>query len=200
MYFNAEIILLWLIIFIMIVYLFNTWFMYQNRDLLLLVSFALAIILVISNDPSIYIKEHSQHFVLNNYFIFGTNILLVKKFILVLMLAFIVMLSNYNKIQSFPLFEYLILIMIGLFSICIIIHGNHLFVIFIFIELLNLCIYCLLGINRDSNKGIESAFKYFIQSAFATIIGFFGISLIYFTTGTLFLNELSILIINKDLN
>jgi len=141
-----------------------------------------------------------QHLEFNNYFICGSNLLLVKKFILVLMVAFFIMLSNYCKIHYLPVFEYLILILVALFSIFMLIHGNHLFIIFIFIELLNLCIYCLLGINKNSNKGIESAFKYFIQSAFATIIGFFGISLIYFTTGTLFLHELSILIINKDVN
>jgi NADH:ubiquinone oxidoreductase subunit 2 (subunit N) len=116
------------------------------------------------------------------------------------MLCYFVLLNNYCNIQYIPIFEYLVLILVALFSIFMLIHGNNLFVIFIFIELLNLCIYCLLGINKDSNKGMESAFKYFIQSAFATIIGFFGLSLIYFTTGTLFLHELSILVVNKDLN
>jgi NADH-quinone oxidoreductase subunit N len=155
--------------------------------------------LVIINSPIIDMGD-TQHFMFNNYFICGDNILLVKKFILVLMIAYFIMLSNFSKVHYIPVFEYLILILIALFSMFMLLHGNHLFIIFIFIELLNLCIYCLLGINKDSNKGIESAFKYFIQSAFATIIGFFGISLIYFTTGTLFLHELSILIINKDLN
>jgi NADH-quinone oxidoreductase subunit N len=79
-----------------------------------------------------------------------------------------------------------------------IIDGNNLFVIFLFLELVNLCIYCLIGLNKDSNLGIESAYKYFVQSSVATIIGFFGISLIYISAGTLNLNELSILMTFND--
>lgn len=165
----------------------------------MLCSFTFLAMLMIMNSPIINFGD-TQHFIFNNYFICGENIILIKKFILVLMIAYFIMVLNYSKVYYLPVFEYLILVLTALFSMFILLHSNNLFVIFIFIELLNLCIYCLLGINKDSNKGIESAFKYFIQSAFATIIGFFGISLIYFTTGTLFLHELSILIINKDLN
>jgi NADH:ubiquinone oxidoreductase subunit 2 (subunit N) len=79
-----------------------------------------------------------------------------------------------------------------------IVDGNNLFVIFLFLELVNLCIYCLIGLNKDSNLGIESAYKYFVQSSVATIIGFFGISLIYLSAGTLNFNELSILMTFND--
>jgi len=82
----------------------------------------------------------------------------------------------------------------------IIIDSNNLFVIFLFLELVNLCIYCLIGLNKNSNLGIESAYKYFVQSSVATIIGFFGISLIYMSAGTLNLNELNILMMFNDTN
>jgi NADH:ubiquinone oxidoreductase subunit 2 (subunit N) len=71
---------------------------------------------------------------------------------------------------------------------------------FLYLEILNLCLYCLIGLNKDSNMGIESAYKYFVQSSFSTIIGFFGISLIYMSTGTLFLHELGILVCFDNLN
>jgi NADH-quinone oxidoreductase subunit N len=58
----------------------------------------------------------------------------------------------------------------------------------------------LIGLNKNSNLGIESAYKYFVQSSVATIIGFFGISLIYMSVGTLNLNELSILMMFNDTN
>jgi len=118
------------------------------------------------------IKFEGVYFIFNNYFICSENIILAKNLILILILFYFVMLHNFFNIQKLPIFEYLVLILISVFSILMIIQSNHLFLIFIFIELLNLCIYCLLGINKNSNKGIESAFKYFIQSAFATIIGF----------------------------
>jgi NADH:ubiquinone oxidoreductase subunit 2 (subunit N) len=56
----------------------------------------------------------------------------------------------------------------------------------------------MIGLNKNSNKGIEAAFKYFIQSSFVTIIGFFAISIIYILSGTLFINELVILLQNKS--
>jgi len=79
-----------------------------------------------------------------------------------------------------------------------IIISNHLFVIFLFLEIVNICLYCLIGLNKESNKGIEAAFKYFMQSSFITIMGFFSVSLIYLYTGTLFLNELAILLNNES--
>jgi len=75
--------------------------------------------------------------------------------------------------------------------------SNNLFIIFLFLELVNLCLYCLIGLNKYSNFGIEIAFKYFIQSAYSTIIGFFALSLIYWSLGTLFINEIGLLLINK---
>jgi len=80
-----------------------------------------------------------------------------------------------------------------------IIESNHLFVIFLFLEIVNICLYCLIGMNKNSNRGIEAAYKYFMQSSFATILGFFAISLIYVLTGTLFLSELSLLLNSPNL-
>jgi NADH-quinone oxidoreductase subunit N len=140
------------------------------------------------------------YYISNNYFICNEFNNLVKKFIVVCMLCYFILLNNFNYIIKLPIFEYLILIFICLFGIFMIIKSNHLFIIFLFLELVNLCIYCLIGLNKDSNMGIESAYKYFVQSSLATIIGFFGVSLIYMSTGTLFIHELSLLITFDNLN
>lgn len=71
---------------------------------------------------------------------------------------------------------------------------NHLFYIFLFLEMINLSLYVLIGLNKYSNAGIEIAYKYFIQSSFVTLIGLFGVSIIYIRTGTLFLSELEFII------
>jgi NADH:ubiquinone oxidoreductase subunit 2 (subunit N) len=140
------------------------------------------------------------YYIHNNYFIYNEFYNLVKKFIIFCMICYLILLKNFNNIIKLPIFEYLILTIICLFGICMIIKSNHLFIIFLFLELVNLCIYCLIGLNKDSNMGIESAYKYFVQSSLATIIGFFGVSLIYMSTGTLFLNELNFLISYDNLN
>lgn len=117
---------------------------------------------------------------------------------LVCMFCYMILLYNFNNIIKLPIFEYLILVWTCFFGLLMIIAGNNLFVIFLFLELVNLCIYCLIGLNKNSNLGIESAYKYFVQSSVATIIGFFGISLIYISVGTLNLNELNILMYFND--
>jgi len=71
---------------------------------------------------------------------------------------------------------------------------NNLFYIFVFLEMVNLSLYILIGLNKYSNFGIEIAYKYFIQSSYVTLVGLFGVSIIYIKTGTLFLSELSFII------
>jgi NADH-quinone oxidoreductase subunit N len=140
------------------------------------------------------------YYILNNYFICNEFNNFIKKFIVICMLFYLILLNNFNYLIKLPIFEYLILVFTCVLSILIIIKSNHLFVIFLFLEIINLCLYCLIGLNKDSNMGIESAYKYFVQSSFSTIIGFFGISLIYLSTGTLFLHEIGILIHFDNLN
>jgi NADH-quinone oxidoreductase subunit N len=70
------------------------------------------------------------------------------------------------------------------------ISANNFFYIFLFLEMVNLSLYVLIGLNKYSNFGIEIAYKYFIQSSYATLVGLFGVSIIYIKTGTLFLSEL----------
>jgi NADH-quinone oxidoreductase subunit N len=131
---------------------------------------------------------------LDNFFIFNDLIQFFKLSMVSFLFIYLVIIYNFNIIIKLPILEYLILIVLCFFSLVIMIISNHLFVIFLFLEVLNISLYCLIGLNKNSNKGIEAAFKYFIQSALVTIIGFFAISIIYLFTGTLFINELIVLL------
>ena len=195
-FFNIEIIVLFFITFILIIYLLNIWLKLSDKDILIISLFLIILMLYcsISNINDI----NSSIYFLNNYFIFNKFLYLIKNFMLVCMFFYMILLYNFNHIIKLPIFEYLILIWMCFFGLLMIVDGNNLFVIFLFLELVNLCIYCLIGLNKDSNLGIESAYKYFVQSSVATIIGFFGISLIYLSAGTLNLNELSILMTFND--
>ncbi len=62
--------------------------------------------------------------------------------------------------------------------------------------MINLSIYVLIGLNKYSSFGIEIAYKYFIQSSYVTLIGLFGVSIIYIRTGTLFLSELEFILLS----
>lgn len=136
---------------------------------------------------------------MNNLFFSAEFIVNLKLLMMILLLFYFLFLYEFNKRSKLPIFEYSLLILICFLSLQLIITSNHLFIIFLFMELVNLCIYCLLGLNNNLNRGIESSFKYFIQSAYATIIGIFGLSLIYMSNGTLLISELHVLL-NSDLN
>jgi NADH-quinone oxidoreductase subunit N len=135
---------------------------------------------------------------LGNHFIYNDFIRVLKYGMTSFFFAYLIIIHNFNNIIKIKVVEYLLLVFLCFFSLSMIIISNHLFVIFLFLEIVNICLYCMIGLNKNSNKGIEAAFKYFIQSSFVTIIGFFAISIIYILSGTLFINELVILLQNKS--
>jgi NADH-quinone oxidoreductase subunit N len=135
-------------------------------------------------------------FLLDNYFIYSNVTQNIKGFIIFLTLIFVIYLYNFTKLVRVPVFEYIILIIIIIFSLFLMVSTNHLFYIFLFLEMVNLSLYVLIGLNKYSNFGIEIAYKYFIQSSYVTLIGLFGVSIIYIRTGTLFLSELEFIILS----
>lgn len=140
------------------------------------------------------INTPTNIYLLDNYFIYSNITQYIKAYILILSLMFIIYLYNFMKLVKLPIFEYIVLIIIILLSLFLMISSNHLFNIFLFLEIINLSLYVLIGLNKYSNVGIEIAYKYFIQSSYATLIGLFGVSIIYIKTGTLFLSELEFVI------
>jgi NADH-quinone oxidoreductase subunit N len=150
--------------------------------ILLLLLFYNIMFLNISITPSITL--------LDNYFVYSNTIQYIKGFIIFLSLLFIVYLYNFSFLVKIPLFEYIILIIITILSLFLMISTNNLFYIFLFLEMINLSLYVLIGLNKFSNFGIEIAYKYFIQSSYVTLIGLLGVSIIYIKTGTLFITEL----------
>jgi|SRR5882724_11386266 len=189
-FFSNEIILILILSLMFLVYLsekilYNKEF---SSKFILLVFVLLTIILY--KIVFVDINMANKLYLLDNYFIYSNFIQNIKGFIIVLSLLFLIYLYNYSKIVKIPIFEYIIIIIIIILSLFLMISINHLFYIFIFLEMINLSLYVLIGLNKYSNFGIEIAYKYFIQSSYVTLIGLFGVSIIYLKTGTLFLSEL----------
>jgi len=187
-----------MISYLLILYLLQKYFTFSNLDIFYISMYSICILCYILNvnldsvNGSIYI--------LNNYFIGNNVIYQIKNLIFICFFIFLILLKNFYSIIKLPVYEYLIITLTCILGLCVIISSNHLFIIFLFLELVNLCVYCLIGLNKDSNMGIEISYKYFVQSSFVTIAGFFGVSLIYAVTGTLFLNELNIFCNFEDIN
>jgi len=193
-FFSNEIILLGMLCIIFFVYLIEK--IIYNKELdqkfLLLVFMILSAILynILQNNVDV----ESNLYLLDNYFIYSNFIQQIKGYIIFLSLLFIVYLYNFVKLVKLPIFEYIVLIIIIILSLFLMISSNNLFNIFLFLEMINLSLYVLIGLNKYSNAGIEISYKYFIQSSYATLIGLFGVSIIYIKTGTLFISELHFII------
>src|ERR1700761_987421 len=193
-FYNNEFILLWILSILFFVYLIEKIFYNKIFNKTFLVLVFILLLLLLLNILFININSPSNLYLLDNYFIYSNFIQYTKALILFLSILFIIFLYNFSIVIKIPIFEYIILIIIIILSLFLMISTNNLFYIFLFLEMINLSLYVLIGLNKYSNFGIEIAYKYFIQSSYVTLVGLFGVSIIYIRTGTLFLSELDFII------
>ena len=86
--------------------------------------------------------------------------------------------------DEYPKGEYYTLLLFSIVGMMMMATANDLLVVFIALEILSLAVYVLTGIRRDSLKGIEAAFKYFLLGAFSSAFFLYGIAFTYGITGS----------------
>ena len=96
--------------------------------------------------------------------------------------------------------EFLTLLLFALLGMMVMISANSFLTVYLGLELLSLCLYALVALNRDSATSTEAAMKYFVLGALASGMLLYGMSMIYGATGTLNLNEVAkqIATLSKD--
>ena len=87
--------------------------------------------------------------------------------------------------------EYLVLALFGVVGMMTMIGAAHLLTLYVGIELLALCLYGMIAMERDSVRAAEAAMKYFILGALASGVLLYGMSLLYGLTGSLSLVTVS---------
>ena len=87
--------------------------------------------------------------------------------------------------------EYLVLSLFGVVGMMAMIGAAHLLTLYVGIELLALCLYGMIAMERDSVRAAEAAMKYFILGALASGVLLYGMSLLYGLTGSLSLGDVS---------
>ncbi|MED5407195.1 MAG: NADH-quinone oxidoreductase subunit NuoN [Pseudomonadota bacterium] len=87
--------------------------------------------------------------------------------------------------------EYLALGLLGVVGMMIMTAANHLLTVYVGVELLALCLYAMVGMQRDSVSASEAAMKLFILGALASGVLLYGMSLLYGLTGTLMISDIS---------
>src|SRR4051812_3245565 len=87
--------------------------------------------------------------------------------------------------------EFLTLLLFSLLGGMILMSANSFLTVYMGLELLSLCLYAMVALNRDSAASTEAAMKYFVLGALASGLLLYGMSMIYGATGTLSITEVA---------
>lgn len=98
---------------------------------------------------------------------------------------------QYNSDRELFKGEFFVLALFGVAGMMVLASANHLVTLYMGLELLSLCLYAMIAMQRDSGRASESAMKYFVLGALASGILLYGMSLLYGITGTLEIGPLS---------
>src|SRR5258706_1196681 len=88
--------------------------------------------------------------------------------------------------------EYFVLALFATLGMMVMISAGHFLTLYLGLELMSLCLYSLVAINRDSALSSEAAMKYFVLGALASGMLLYGMSMIYGATGTLDLKQIQV--------
>ncbi len=92
--------------------------------------------------------------------------------------------------------EYFVLSLFAMLGMMIMVSGQNFLSLYMGLELLSLCLYSLVALDRDNPRATEAAMKYFVLGALASGLLLYGLSMIYGVTGSLELGQVSTVIAN----
>jgi NADH-quinone oxidoreductase subunit N len=88
--------------------------------------------------------------------------------------------------------EFITLLLFSLLGMMVMMSANSFLSVYLGLELMSLCLYALVALNRDSAASTEAAMKYFILGALSSGLLLYGMSMIYGATGSLDFGEVSL--------
>ena len=92
---------------------------------------------------------------------------------------------HYMQLRQMFSGEYYALFLFAIVGMMVMISGYNLITIYVGLELLSLCVYALVALDRDNARATEAAMKYFVLGALASGMLLYGMSMIYGVTGSL---------------
>lgn len=125
---------------------------------------------------------------------------LLKIFVYGITFAVFLYSKNYLKIRDLYRGEYFTLGLFGVLGMTILISAHSFLTVYLGLELLSLCMYAMVALQRDSAIASESAMKYFVLGAIASGMLLYGMSMVYGATGSLDLAAISNLVVTKQHN
>jgi NADH-quinone oxidoreductase subunit N len=87
--------------------------------------------------------------------------------------------------------EFITLLLFSLLGMMIMISASSFLTLYLGLELMSLCLYAMVALNRDSALSTEAAMKYFVLGALSSGLLLYGMSMLYGATGTLNITEVA---------
>ena len=94
--------------------------------------------------------------------------------------------------------ELFVLALFATLGMMVMISASHLLLLYLGLELLSLCLYSMVALQRDSAIATEAAMKYFVLGALASGLLLYGMSMIYGATGTMQIGQIAAAIAGAD--
>jgi NADH-quinone oxidoreductase subunit N len=98
---------------------------------------------------------------------------------------------QYMQLRNMLRGEYYALVLFAVLGMMIMVSGQSMLTIYMGLELLSLCLYSLVALDRDNAKSSEASMKYFVLGALASGMLLYGMSMIYGMTGSLNLSDIT---------
>ena len=135
--------------------------------------------------------EPSPSYVLGNMYVADLMGNVLKVFTYIAVAVGMVYSRGYLADRGLLRGEYFSLALFATLGMMVMISANHFLTLYIGLELLSLCLYALVALNRDSAVATEAAMKYFVLGALASGLLLYGMSMIYGATGSLEITEVA---------
>jgi len=87
--------------------------------------------------------------------------------------------------------EFITLLLCALLGMMVMISAASFLTLYLGLELMSLCLFAMVALNRDSAQSTEAAMKYFVLGALSSGLLLYGMSMIYGATGSLALSEVA---------
>jgi NADH-quinone oxidoreductase subunit N len=164
-----------------------------------LVTYGLSLVALIATLGAVhYAAEPVKEVILHGSFVRDPMSDVLKTGLLLISLFAFVYAKDYLRELGILRGEYYVLGLFAILGMLIMISANSFLTVYLGLELLALCLYALVAIDRDSKLGAEAAMKYFVLGALASGMLLYGISMVYGATGHLVLPEVASVIAAGD--
>lgn len=132
-------------------------------------------------------------FIYNHFFQKETIVLILNLIICSISVLFLFCIYYTQKAHSIHYFEYLILILFSVLSLCVLITAREFISFYFILEFQGVCFYLLASFHKTAKISILSGIKYFILNSLVSVFLLLGFSILYLYSGLTYFDDYTVL-------